>query len=142
MPPSLVWGCSRTCEAVSSCRDSKRPESVPRATSVTGTAASVTANPPPLAAEGGMPPPRGETLPCENNGSAFLGKAELPARWLWKATMGSEPRAAPFYTAHLAPGFLHQHRGRAGANVIQPSKMAATSLSPENTHFTQNKAEG
>lgn len=60
--------------------------------------------------------------------------------WLEKTTVGSAPWAAPFYTAHLAPGFTSV-QGRAGANVIHPREMAATSLSPENVHFTQNKAE-
>lgn len=38
---------------------------------------------------------------------------------------------SPFYTAHLAPGFLHQHRAE-----------QELSLSPESAHSTQNKAEG
>lgn len=111
VPPRLVPGCSQTCQTVLSNTDSKSPGSIPpRATSVAGAAASVTANPSPPPAKGGMLPLAGEPLPSEKRGSAFLGKAEPLVGWLGKKTVGSEPQAVPFYTAHSAPGFLHQHQ--------------------------------
>lgn len=133
VPPSLVFSCSRARKAVFSNTESKLPGSVPRATSITvfSDSDSITSS----CQRRDAAPFWGEWICCPRKGWATGGLSG-------EEDCGFRAMGSPILHRSLGTRFFTSAQDRAGANAIQPRETAATSLSPENTHFTQNKAEG
>lgn len=112
VPPNLALGCSHMCKALSTtltanCRKDPMYHQCHRCCCSGDSKSSTTS------CQRRDADSKGQPLPSQKGGAAFLGRAELPLGCLaGEEDFGLQPWAAPVYAAHLASSFSHQLKAK------------------------------